>query len=144
MDQDRQVLIDGLNEDLAHEYGAVIQYTHNAAAVSGLSRPVLKPFFESEAQDELGHAIYLAEKIVALGGTPVVEPKDVKRMQNVREMIQHALDAEKATIARYTERISQAEKVGEIGLKIQLEDMIADETKHKEELERLLKDPRLG
>ncbi|GGE09238.1 bacterioferritin [Marinithermofilum abyssi] len=136
-------LIDGLNEDLAHEYGAVIQYTYNASVVSGLSRPVLKPFFENEARDEIGHASFLAEKIVALGGTPVVQPSEVKQHTEVREMLQHAVDEEAATIQRYIQRMAQAEKAGEYGLKIELEDMVADETGHKEELQRLLNDPRL-
>ncbi|MCS1351953.1 ferritin-like domain-containing protein [Mechercharimyces sp. CAU 1602] len=143
MDAKLKTLIDGLNEDLGYEYAAVIQYTNNAAVVSGLSRQTLKPFFEAEARDEIGHASYLAEKIATLGGDPVVEPKPVKMISDVRTMLQHARDEEAATIKRYKERMDQAEAVGEIALKIQLEDMIADETNHKEELERLLKDPRL-
>lgn len=61
MDNDVKSLIDGLNEDLAHEYGAVIQYTYSASVVSGLYRSALKPFFEAEITDELGHALYLSE-----------------------------------------------------------------------------------
>ncbi len=62
MDQNIQNLIDGLNEDLAHEYGAAIQYTYSASVVSGLYRSALKPFFENEINDEMGHALYLSEK----------------------------------------------------------------------------------
>ena len=40
-------------------------------------------------------------------------------------------------------RIEQAEQVGETELKVKLEEMLAEETEHKEELERLLEDPRL-
>ena len=41
------------------------------------------------------------------------------------------------------ERIEQAERADQLGLKVELEDMLAEETEHKEELERLLEDPRL-
>ncbi|SFF64457.1 bacterioferritin [Planifilum fulgidum] len=140
---DVRELIDGLNEDLAHEYTAVIQYIQNAARVSGLGREVLKPLFEKEARDEINHALYLANKIVALGGVPVVKPYEVKQTGDLREMIQVSIDAEKDTIRRYTMRIEQAERAGEIGLKVKLEEMLAEETEHKEELERLLEDPRL-
>ncbi len=143
MKNDMKKLIDGLNEDLANEYGAVILYTYNAAAVSGLARQVLKPFFEAEATEEIGHALLLADKIVALGGTPVVEPSRVKQGKSVKEMLENALEGEIDTIRRYKERMDQADEVGEIALKSKLEDLIVDETNHKEELERLLNDPRL-
>jgi bacterioferritin len=48
MEKELQELIDGLNEDLANEYGAAIQYTYSASVVSGLYRSALKPFFEAE------------------------------------------------------------------------------------------------
>ena len=35
-------------------------------------------------------------------------------------------------------RIGQAEAAGEIGLKVNLENQVADETRHKEEIERIL------
>lgn len=140
---DLEQLIEGLNQDLTHEYAAMIQYIYNASAVSGLSRQVLKPYFEAESQDELNHARYLSEKIINLGGIPEVKPTSVKRLTQVRDMLQHALNEEVATIERYKTRLNQADKIGDIALKIQLEEMIADETNHKEELERLLKDTRV-
>ena len=73
----RQDLIDGLNEDLAAEYQAVIMYRSYASLVSGPNRPELRAFFESEIPDELGHAAFLADKIVALGGAPTTRPAEV-------------------------------------------------------------------
>ena len=84
MEKDLQALIDGLNEDLANEYSAIIMYNHNAATVSGLYRQILKPFFQSEIADEQGHALYLAEKIKTLGGTPTTQPKPVKHVVFVK------------------------------------------------------------
>lgn len=143
MDKDLQTLIDGLNEDLANEYSAVIMYNHNAATVSGLYRQILKPFFQSEIADEQGHALYLAEKIKTLGGTPTTTPKPVKQLTDVREMLEEARNAEVDTIKRYEQRKEQASKLNMTELVVQLEDMIADETKHKEEMDRLLQDNRL-
>jgi bacterioferritin len=142
MDKDLQALIDGLNEDLANEYSAIIMYNHNAATVSGLYRQILKPFFQGEITDEQGHALYLAEKIKTLGGTPTTQPKPVKPVENVRDMLEEARSAEEATIQRYEERKEQASKLKLTELVVQLEDMIADETKHKEEMDRLLSDSR--
>jgi bacterioferritin len=38
----------------------------------------------------------------------------------------------------YNGRIRQAEAFGDLGLKVALENQIADETRHKEELERII------
>jgi bacterioferritin len=139
----KQNLIQGLNEDLAHELSAIHQYIYNAAVISGLARLTLKDFFLREAQDEMTHASYLAEKIASLGGNPEVEAKTISRQPDVRGMLENTLQVETDTIKRYTQRIGQAEQEGEIELKIKLEEMVADETRHKEEMERLLQDNRL-
>ncbi|WP_054950641.1 ferritin-like domain-containing protein [Numidum massiliense] len=142
MDANVKALIDGLNEDLANEFAATIMYTYNAATVTGLDRLTLKPFFEGEITDEAGHALYLADKIRILGGTPTTEAVRVEPLTDTKAMLEAALKAEEETIKRYTERREQAEKIGDIALVMKLEDMIADETGHKEELQRLLQDPR--
>lgn len=143
MNQDTKELIEGLNVDLAHEYGAAIQYSYSAAVVSGLYRSALKPFFEKEITDELGHAMYLSEKIKALGGIPTTESAEVPQPTEVRDLLEASLKAEKETIVRYEKRKKQAADLGLTELVVELEDMIADETHHKEEIERLLEDHRI-
>ena len=44
---------------------------------------------------------------------------------------------ERHVVANYTKRIAQAEAFGDKGLAIRLEDMLAEETDHAEDLERL-------
>lgn len=144
MDQKLQKLIDGLNVDLAHEYGAAIQYTYSASVVSGIYRSALKPFFESEISDEMGHALYLSEKIAALGGTPTTESAEVEQPAELKALLEATLKAETATIERYEQRRKQAEELGYTELVVKLEDLIADETTHKEEVARLLQDPRFA
>jgi bacterioferritin len=139
MAENVQSLIDGLNEDLAGEYQAVIMYRTYASLVSGPSRPELKAFFESEVPDELGHAAFLADKIVALGGTPTTVPAAVPVAKDNREMLENALKGEEDTIARYTIRAEQAEAAGEIAIKVQIEDLIVDESGHRDDIRRILK-----
>ncbi|TLS38066.1 ferritin-like domain-containing protein [Pseudalkalibacillus caeni] len=142
MEQNMKELIDGLNEDLANEYAATIMYTNYAAVVSGLYRQTLKPFFESEIADEQGHALYLAEKIKTLGGTPTTAPAEVKQLTDVKEMLEEVHRAEKDTIERYEKRKKQADELGLTELVVTIEDMITDETGHMEETARILSDPR--
>ena len=143
MDKELQELIDGLNEDLANEYGAAIQYTYSASVVSGLYSSSLKPFFEAEITDELGHALYLSEKIKTLGGLPTTKSADIPQPTEVKELLEAALQSEKDTIERYEQRKKQAENLKLTELVVKIEDMITDETHHKEEIERLLQDHRL-
>src|SRR5699024_2481158 len=137
-------LIEGLNLVLSHEYGAAIEYNYSASVVSGLYRSALKPFFEEEITDELGHALYLYEKIKSLGGTPTTKSAEVPQPTDVKDLLEAVRQAEADTVKRYEERMKQAEELGLTELVVQLEDMIADETRHKEEVERLLMDPRFN
>lgn len=134
----RDALIEGLNEDLANEYTAIISYLLFSRLANGRGRLELAGFFEAEIADELEHAKYLSQKIVALGGTPTTQPAPVQLSQDNHEMLELSLQAEKDTIARYTKRIDQADKAGELGLKVELENLVAEETRHKEDLERVL------
>ena len=131
-------LIEGLNEDLAAEYQAVIMYRTYASQVSGPFRIELRGFFEGEIPDELGHAAFLADKIVALGGTPTTSVAPVPNAAGAKQMLENALRAEQDTIARYTRRIDQADRAGEVAIKVELEDLIVDETRHRDDIRRVL------
>ena len=137
---DKKKLIDHLNEDLASELSAIIQYLTYAAKATGPYRPQLSQFFLTEVGDEQLHAQYLANKIVALGGEPTTIPHPVPEARNNREMLQAVLSAEKEAEKNYTQRAKEAEEYGDKGLVVQLEDMVRDESGHSEETERILKD----
>lgn len=139
---DKQTLIDGLNKDLSFEYQAVIMYNSYHAMASGIHRPILTGFFQSEITEELTHAQFLANKITALGGTPTTEAEPVELFTDSREMLEAIRKAETETIKRYVERRKQAEEYGDYGLAADLDEIISDETEHKEETEKLLKDLR--
>ena len=101
----RQSLIDGLNEDLAHEYQAIISYLLYSRLVTGPLRPELSSFLESEIEDELEHAKFLSHKI-ALGGEPTSLPAAATERGQPRDA--RAVARPSATIERYTRRIEQA------------------------------------
>lgn len=134
----RDALIAGLNEDLSREYAAVIMYRTYASLVRGPYRQELREFFATEITDELTHAQLLADKVVSLGGTPEVQAAKVKVTEDAAKMLQNALEDEVEAVERYVERRRQAEELGEHGLAIDLDDLIADETKHRDELRLML------
>jgi len=137
---DKQTLIKHLNEDLAGEFGAIIQYLTYAAKTSGPFRPQLSQFFLAEVADEQLHAQFLANNIVAFGGQPTTEPHPVTVAKTNREMVEAVLAAERQAVKNYTQRAQEAEGLGEKGLVVQLENMIFDESSHADETERILRD----
>lgn len=137
---DKQTLIDHLNQDLAGELGAIIQYLTYAAKATGPYRPQLAQFFVTEIADEQLHAQYLANKIVALGGEPATTPRPVQAASTNHELLEAVLAAERQATRDYTQRAREADALGEKGLMVQLEDMVRDESGHAEETERMLRD----
>jgi bacterioferritin len=135
----QEQFLEGLNTDLAHEFSAVILYRTYASQVQGQWRMELRQFFEQEIPDELGHAQILADKIVALGGTPTTVPAPVKTAKDATEMLRNALEDEIETIDRYVKRRRQAEQLGHYGLAVEFDDLIRDETTHRDEIQMILR-----
>jgi bacterioferritin len=137
---DKQTLIARLNDDLAGELGAIIQYLTYAAKASGPYRPQLAQFFLVEVADEQLHAQFLANKIVALGGEPTTQPRSVALAKTNREMVEAVLAAELRAIKDYTRRVEEAAEFGDKGLELHLENIVLDESGHAEETEQILRD----
>ena len=133
-----QTLLNGLNEDLRGEFQAIIMYRLYASLVQGPWRQELRAFFANEIPEELGHAQILADKIAAMGGTPATEPAPVKVVKDAKAMLETALAAEEETIERYVRRREEATAAGEHGLAVNFDNIIADETNHRDELRQIL------
>ena len=131
-------LLEGLNIDLQGEFQAVIMYRLYASMVQGPYRQELRAFFAAEIPEELAHAQILADKISALGGTPSGQAAPVRVVSDAKEMLEAALDAEVETIGRYVQRRKEAEAAEEHGLVADFDQVIADETKHRDELRQML------
>jgi bacterioferritin len=131
-------LVEELNHDLAGEYQAIIMYTQYSAKLTGPYRDPLRALFQKEIPDELRHAQFLADKIAVLGGNPTTGPRPVPQAEDAQAMLQAVLASERETIASYKMRVQQADTYGDVGLRVDLENIIVDETRHKEEIERIL------
>ena len=135
----KEELIKGLNEDLAAELGTVIRYTYQASKAFGLQGIELREMFAEEVQDELGHAAYLMDVIVDLGGEPTTMPKEFAKPEGVKAMLEVDVEMEKDDVENYTAHARLAEELGLVGMQMKLEEMAADEAGHARELRRLLK-----
>jgi bacterioferritin (cytochrome b1) len=133
----RQDLINGLNEDLNLELEALLRSVYHAAAGRGMLGHELRELLKKELPSELDHATFLADKIVALGGEVLIRPAVPAELGAARDLLQQNIAAERKIISNYTKRIDQAAEFGDKGLVIRLENILASETDHLEQLERL-------
>ena len=133
----KEKLIEGLNADLNRELEAVLRYLYHSATATSLLGHELREVLKADLAGELNHAVFLADKIAALGGEVRIQPALPRRVRTAKEMLEENVAAERSVVASYTERIAQAEEYGDKGLVIRLEDILAEETDHAEELERL-------
>ena len=129
-------LIDGLNQALGLELSGVIQYMQHSFLVTGLEREVYRSFFREMSKEAHDHAETLGDKIVAIGGVPTVEPGEIRQSTDLVEMLRQDLELERASMEAY---MAAWRACGEADLptKFLLEERIASEQKHIEELEKL-------
>jgi bacterioferritin len=132
-------LISCLNEDLAAELGTVIRYTYQAGKSFGFPGVELRELFAEETVDELGHAAFLTDVIVDLGGEPTTTPKAFEKPETMKEMLEVDLQMELKDVEEYMKHAELADELGEAELKLKLEEMAADEAGHARELRRILK-----
>lgn len=133
----KQNLITGLNEDMNLELEAVLRYLYHSATATSLLGHELRELLKADIAGELEHAVFLADKIAALGGDVKIDVTMPKRVKSAKQMMDMDIQAERKVIGNYATRIEQAEAFGDRGLVIRLEDILAEETDHAEELERL-------
>lgn len=134
----REQMIQLLNEDLAGEYQAIIAYTVYSQVLKGAAYTDIARELELHAGEELQHAIKISKQIDYLGGMPGVTPKPVKTSKDPVEMLRADLENERTTVARYRERIRQAEALGEFGLSETLRSIIVQEQEHEIDLSAAL------
>jgi bacterioferritin len=135
----KQDLITGLNEDLSAEWGTVIRYIYQAGKSYGVLGIELREMLKEETQDELGHAAFLTDVIVDLGGEPTTMPKEFGKPEGLKGMLELDLEMELQDVKNY---IKHARLAGELGLhelQMKLDEMAADEAGHARELRRILK-----
>src|SRR5438093_8262027 len=126
----KEQLIDGLNEDLAAEWGTIMRYTYQSSKALGLRGAELRDIFQKEIPDEIGHAKYLTDVVADLGGDPATQPKSFDKPDDLKAMVELDLKMELADVQNYSKHAKLAEDLGIIDLKVKLEEMAADEAEH--------------
>lgn len=104
-------LIQMLNEALCEEWLAYYQYWIGARMMEGPMRSEIEPELLVHATQELNHAVLVVERIIQLGGTPVLTPTDWMKLSKctyevpadpyVEVILNQNLNGERCAIQRY-------------------------------------------
>lgn len=132
---DHDELIKILNEAVALEYTAAVQYNQHSMLVTGRDRRLFEDFFEDSSKESLAHARMWGNRIVYLGGIPKPEVGAVRQSADLTEMLEMDLEIEKKAVEIYTRahRACQHEPT-----RYMLENHILDEDKDVEEIQKFL------
>lgn len=131
-------IVKGLNEDLAREYKAIIQYVVYSSTLKGAEYGDIAEQLKKHASQELAHALEVARQIDYLGGDPTMKSKEAEYSEDSKTMLELDLKAEQETIKNYRERIREAERSGEFALSEALRDIIRQEQDHEIDLKDAL------
>ncbi len=98
-------LIDRLNDALGWEIRAQLMYAHYAAYVKGIYRLHLKPYFEGEATESVGHATAVRDHIMQLGGAARTnrDNTEIVHTTDYRVMLVEAMKTESCAAKSYKE-----------------------------------------
>ena len=127
-------LVELLNKDLELEYSAAIQYINHSAVMAGAEFGDLIKELKIHTNEEIQHAMILADQIDYFGGAPSVAVGPIQVSKDNKEMMRQDLDGEEDAIKRYKIRIDQAEQLKEFALSQQLRTILAMEQEHAMDL----------
>lgn len=142
-------LIKMLNEALSEEWLAYYQYWVGAKLVEGPLRPSVEEELIVHANEELGHAEMLIDRIIELEGTPVLSPEDWFKLARCKyypptdpyivSILNDNLKGERCAIIRYQELADYTFGKDHKTYKI-VTQILEDELEHEQEIEDWLKD----
>lgn len=138
-------LVQGLQEDLAREYKAIIQYVIFSQKLDGARYMDIAEELALHAHEELDHALAIAKQLDYFGAYPIHEAKPVQVSEENEEMLWFDLQAEDDTVANYRQRIRQAQELEEYALAEVLQGIVQQEQDHQIDLASALSvvpDPR--
>ena len=143
----RQDIIQLLNDSLATELVCVLRYKRHHFTAVGLASPKIAEEFLVHANEEAGHADRLARRIVQLGGNPDFSPDSLSRRSHagyddsadLKSMLRANLIAERVAIESYSQIVALIGDKDSTTRRL-LEDILADEQGHADELKDWLAD----
>ncbi len=138
-----------LNRAFADEWLAYYQYWLGAKVVAGPMKEAAIAELIEHANDELRHADMVANRIIQLGGEPVMSPKmwfdftncgyDQPSDYFVKKILEQNIKGEQCAINVYNDIIKEVSQKDHVTYNLALQ-ILEDEVEHEEDLQSLLED----
>jgi bacterioferritin len=135
-----------LNKAYADEWLAYYQYYIESKVIKGIMKDAAIAELDQHATDELRHADLVAERILQLGGTPLLSPKDWFTQTNcgyeepkdfdVVAILEDAIKGEQCAISTYS-ALADITRDKDIVTYDMVSQILADEVEHEEDLQAL-------
>lgn len=123
--------LENLQTALSMELSAATQYLLHAHVLDDWGLDKLAAKMREEMQEELGHAGRFVDRILFLGGDPVMEPeKTPVRAKSLKDMFETDKTDEKDAIEFYTRAARAAFDSDDIGTRALFEEIVLDEEGH--------------
>ncbi len=142
-------LVKQLNKALADEWLAYYQYWAGSKVAVGRMRGIVSEELAEHANEELEHANKLTDRIIQLGGTPLLNPKQWVQECNcgydepsnpaTKKLLEQNIKGEQCAIEVYQKLLKMVEGKDPITAHLVLE-ILEDEVEHEEDLEAILAD----
>lgn len=146
---DVEKLIGMLNAALAEEWLAYYQYWIGARMLTGPMRSEVEPELLLHATEELGHAELVVNRIIQLGGTPLLSPAEWMEKAKcayeaptdpyIEEILKQNLNGERCAIGRY-EEIAEFTSGKDHATYQMAVSILNDELEHEHDIEDFLAD----
>jgi bacterioferritin len=138
-----------LNRAFADEWLAYYQYWLGAKLAKGPMKDGVIAELMQHSADELRHSDMVSNRIIQLGGTPVLTPQDWYKYTNcgydppedpyVRVLLEQNIKGEQCAIGVYQELARITREADHITYEMVLQ-ILTDEVQHEEDLQALLED----
>ena len=142
-------LLSLMNKAYADEWLAYYQYWVGAKVAAGRMRGIIAKELEDHAGEELHHADMLVERMIQLGGAPLLTPQDILKETNcgydapsdpsTKTLLTQNIKGEQCAITTYKKLLDFVKGKDDLTEKIVLE-ILADEVEHEEDLQAMLED----
>lgn len=152
LDMNADEVIVLLNKAFADEWLAYYQYWIGAKVIKGPMKNAAIAELMQHAADELRHADMVSNRIIQLGGTPLLEPLEWTKNTNcgyespndpyVEKVLEQNIKGEQCAISTYQNIMKKTKDKDMITHEIALQ-ILTDEVEHEEDLQALAEDIEL-
>jgi bacterioferritin len=131
-------LTEMMNQAIAGELQAIVQYMWHHIMVKGLNSGSLMDVFEDIAVEEMKHAERIAERLFYFDVNPTTKPTPIAVGGDAVQMLKANVKAEEEAITLYKDIIKQAASEGDETTRLLFEQILSDEERHHDTFTTLL------